>query len=455
MSVPQTPEPAADPDGPVERPAGARAVRTVEDVLVARLRQLGVRRTYGLELRGLDHVPVGDPDVAVLLADADGRLGHSDGSGRLGAATLAGPILHLSSAPGGTAVLQTVGSVEEMLDALVDPPGMGVPGTSAIHLDLDLHEPLDHDPLPSASADRRPVMVLDPSLSGLRMLVLAGPGVVRTSSHDGLRNLTRATGAPVVATFGAIGLERWDSPFHAGVGGLQESDLALGGLDDADLVVVTGVDPAEVPPGRLDRLVVQQVPERQLGALCHGWPPLGPVPVGRPSVRAALAPVLERLWETETVPVTGARAALHLAGARPDDGVVVADPGPVGFWVARGAPSSVPGAICVPATAEAGFAAAAGLVAALDGRPCLAVTDQAGADSDATAAILDLAGVLGVPFGLQVWGDQGSMRDVTDHVALIDRLLRSEDPSARLVPVPVDLSLSDDLVELAGAITAW
>ena len=54
--------------------------RTVEDLLASRLRRLGVRRTYGSALGDLDHVPVDDPDLAVLLADADGRIGHVDGS---------------------------------------------------------------------------------------------------------------------------------------------------------------------------------------------------------------------------------------------------------------------------------------------------------------------------------------------------------------------------------------
>ena len=76
---------------------------TVAAGLEARLRQLGVERVYGSPLAGLTHVPVDSPDLAVLLADADGRLGHHDGSGRLGAALLDGPILHLSSEPGGVA----------------------------------------------------------------------------------------------------------------------------------------------------------------------------------------------------------------------------------------------------------------------------------------------------------------------------------------------------------------
>lgn len=436
--------------------SSADGVRTVEDLLADRLRQLGVQRTYGLEIRGLDHVPVDDPDLAVLLADADGRLGHHDGSGRLGAATLAGPILHLSSAPGGTAPLQTIGSVEELVEALADPPGMVVPGTSALHLDLDLHEPVDVVPTPETGPERSPVLLLDRSLAGLIILVLAGPGVVRTCSHVGLRNLTRSAGAPVLATFGAIGLERWDSPYHAGVGGLQPGDLALGGLDAADLVIATGLDPAEVPDERLSQLVVQHVSPRQLGVLVKDWPPQGPQPEGRPSVRAALAPVLDRLRESDA-PLSAARASLHLTGALPDRGVVVADTGPVGFWIARSAPTAFPGAVCVPATAEPGFAAAGALVAALDERPCLAVTDAAGAGHEATMAVLDLASKLGVSFGLQVWGPEGAATTASEHVELLSDLLdgggSGADRSTRVETVAVDLSVPDELIELAGTPT--
>ncbi len=389
--------------------------RSVQDLLVARLRSLGVTRTYGLALDGLDCVRTDDPDLAVLLADADGRLGARDGSGRLGAATLAGPILHLSSAPGGRAPLQTVGSAEELLDALVDPPGLTVPGTLALHLDLDLDTPVPDGLVPSVAPERSAVLTLDPSLASLRLLVVVGPGVVRAGALDGLRTAARSAVAPVLATWGAIGVERWDSPFHAGVGGLQAGDLALGGLDGADVVITSGLDPDELPPSRLAALVVQDVPPAQLGVLCRTWAtPTSTEPdPGRPSVRDALAPVLTPLWESGAVPLTGARAALHLSGALPEGGVAVGDPGPAGFWMARAFPTSFPGNLCVPATAEPGFAAAASLVCWLDERPCLAVTDAGGSDDEATAAVLDLARTLGADVGLQVWDGDGARPGTT------------------------------------------
>ena len=208
--------------------------------------------------------------------------------------------------------------------------------------------------------------------------------------------------------------------------------------------------------------MVQDVPPRQLGALLRDWPARGPEPQDRPSVRGALGPVLAPLWEADGAPLSGARAALHLAGALPDDGVVVADPGPAGFWVARATPSSFPGSVCVPATAEPGFAAAAAVVAALDGRPCLAVTDEAGADHPVTRALGDLAAGLGVRFGMQVWGAVGSMASADDHVELLGELIGPADGTAttgsaapRFAPVPVDLSIPDELIERAGEVVAW
>src|SRR4051794_4633091 len=164
---------------------------TVGDALEGRLRQLGVGRVYGLPLGGLHHVDVQDADIAVLLADVDGRIGHIDGSGRLGAAVLDGPILHLSSCPGGTAPLQTVSSLDEVLAALAGSPGVDLPGTTALHLDLDLDAPVPSRPSEVGGPLRTPVLTLDPSLAGLGIVALVGPGVVRTNTVDRVHSFSR------------------------------------------------------------------------------------------------------------------------------------------------------------------------------------------------------------------------------------------------------------------------
>lgn len=428
---------------------------TVAALLEQRLRSLGVERVYGSPLGGLTHVPVVDPDLAVLLADADGRIGHWDGSGRLGAALLDGPILHLSSAPGGTAPLHQVTDAQELLDALADPPGIALPGTLALHLDLDLDQPVDAELQPSVPPQRQPVLTLDPSMASLDIVIVAGPGVVRSNSVDGLGELARTAGFGIVNSWGAKGVERWDSPFHFGTAGLQSRDLALAGLPEADVVIATGLDPDETPLDQLGNWVVQEVLPGQLGALTHGWTPNRTLPE-RPPLYAAIAGVVTPLYESDQVPLTAPRAALHLSGALPDRGIVVADPGAAGFWIARTLPTSFPGSVCVPATFTPGFAAAAALICALEGRPCLAVSDQAGGIDgidDTSAAVLELAETLERPVALQLWGPEGSLDSSTAHVELLAAALTPS--SVRIDEVPVVVDDTEALEAVAGELIAW
>ena len=55
---------------------------------------------------------------------------------------------------------------------------------------------------------------------------------------------------------------------------------------------------------------------------------------------------------------------------------------------------------------------------------------------------------------LQVWGEAGDLATAADHVALLEAILAGTGPTG-LVPVPVDLTLPDALVEVAGPVVAW
>ncbi len=68
------------------------------------------------------------------------------------------------------------------------------------------------------------VPTLAPELADLSVVVLVGPGVARAGSEAlaGLDAFARHSGRAVANTFGAKGVFRWDSPFHAGTVGLQE-----------------------------------------------------------------------------------------------------------------------------------------------------------------------------------------------------------------------------------------
>ncbi|MGI9576922.1 MAG: hypothetical protein ACR2OH_01845 [Microthrixaceae bacterium] len=442
------------------------------DVLARRLAELGARRCWGEAIPtgpdatdGWDgpalpeHVPVSSADLAVLMADAEGRIGEVDGGARLGAALLPGPtesgaILHLSSKPGGMAPLQPIGSVEEMLNALVEPDGLALPGTTALHLDFELTGEVSADVAPSEGAERQPVLTLDPSMEGLRILVIVGPGVLRAGAVEGLHDMSRAAGAGVLNTFGAKGVERWDSPWHFGTVGLQQRDLELGGLGDADVVVTSGLDPDELPGSLLAQKVVQDVHPRQLSVLLRNWGAKSDEPASRPPLYESLAAVVTPLYEDDSAPLSPARASLHLSGALGDRGMAVADAGDAGFWVARTFPTSIPNSVCVPATPAAGFAAAAALCCSLDGRPVLAVTDETGMDAEETGAVLALAEELARPVTLQVWREGGQeWSGAADHVALIHDELESD--RVRVDDVPVRFSEIAELEHVAGRVSAW
>ena len=162
------------------------------------------------------------------------------------------------------------------------------------------------------------------------------------------------------------------------------------------------------------------------------------------------------LYESDAVPLTAPRAALHLSGALPDRGVVVADPGPAGFWIARTLPTSFPGSVCVPATGSQGFAAAAALVCALEQRPCLAVSDQIGGVDgidEVSAAVLELAESLELGVALQLWGPDGSLSSSAAHVELLAASLAT--PVVRIDEVPVQLDRTAELERAAGPLIAW
>lgn len=448
------------------------------DLLARRLGELGVRRIWGepvpvshaepiggagangeVALRLPVHEAVPEADLAVLLADADGRIGEVDGRGRLGAALLPDAVLHLSSRPGGVAAPRTVASAEELLDALVDPPGLLIPDTCAVHLDVDLDMPVDDDLVPTVGAERHTVLTLDPSLEGLRMMVVVGPGVVRAGGISGLRSLSRAAGAGVFNTWGALGVERWDSPWHFGTIGLQRRDVELGRIAEADVLIVSGLDPTEVSITDLGHSVIQEVHPGQLGALCARWGSSGTEPVERPPLRQALSEVIVPLYEDASAPLSAPRAALHLSGALPEGGMAVVDAGLAGFWVARAFPTSIPNSLCVPAVDDlaesAGFAAAAALVCAMEARPVLAVTDDGGLEAPETGAVLAFAEHRAVPVALQVWRDEpvvggGRWGSAEAHVELLREHLDAT--AVRVDDVPVRLGETDAIEAVAGGV---
>ncbi len=100
-----------------------------------------MQRHYGaIGVGDLELVEVTHADLALLCADADGRI-----STGWGAALLDQQLLHLSSQPGGTARPRVVTGVEELVHLLVEAELDRTPRTLAFALDFDLDAPAPTD----------------------------------------------------------------------------------------------------------------------------------------------------------------------------------------------------------------------------------------------------------------------------------------------------------------------
>jgi hypothetical protein len=242
----------------------------------------------------------------------------------------------------------------------------------------------------------------------------------------------------------------WDSPHHLGTCGLQADDFTLLGFGDVDLLVVTGLDSDEAPEARWALAPHAVAAPEHLGALARSW--AGVTVAGPPNrLYPRLAAVVQRLSPSAQVPLSPARAVADLRAALPPGGVIAADPGIAGLWIARTFPTTDARSIGVPATVAPGYAAAAALAARLDGRPAIAVT-TAPLD-EMTARILELAAALGVGFPLELWARDGHLATADDH--LVDVRAAFDHHRVTRLTVPVAASHTDELVAVAGEVVAW
>jgi hypothetical protein len=393
---------------------------------------------------GLDLIRIDDPALACLLADADGRV-----NGGLGVASVPGGVLHLSSKPGGTAYPRSIETAEELVETLAAFGARDVPETVALHLALDLDEPIADDLRTRRDEVGGVVMTLDPMFAELDLAFVAGPGVVRSGNTEAARRFATSVGAPLVASAGAKGVFRWDSAFDGGTVGLQAHDLSLAGVTGADVVIASGIDPDETP---LDALgaVVQEVEAWQLPALTARWTGSRRPPTDRTELVAAISRVLTPRYESTARPLDPARAALHLSGAAPDGGVVCSEAGRAGFWIARAMPTGIPGSMVVAATRQDGAAAAMALAARVAGRPAVAVCDGM---TEMTASVIEQARSLGVGLAIQEWRPSGAPVAPEEHASQTIRDFDADVVVARSMAVATD-DLGD-VTDAAGPVVAW
>lgn len=328
----------------------------------------GAERVFGPFGAGpIEHVRVDDPALAALLAAADARIGGGAGActDEQGRAFVVHGLRRADRVPAGT------------------------PPSTTEHT--------------TAAGDAEPL-----TLAGC-IAVLAGPGAVQ--GDDALatvRAFARRTGLGIANSWGAKGVFTWDSPHHLGTCGLQSGDFELLGFGAADVVLAIGIDPDETPPAHFSLAPVVEVAPSDLAHVDVRT--AEPLPH---RMYAALAAVVQPGYERPRHP---AHAVKALRDRLPAGGIVTADPGLAGFWVARGFPTTEVGSVVVPAIARPGIGAALAFAAAMRGRPAFAVTDRP--DEPETRAVVTLAHDLDVPFELVVWADDVAWSCTNEIVAV-------------------------------------
>ncbi len=409
----------------------------------------GVRRVFGSPLPGLVTHVVTDDDAACRLADASGRL---DG---VGLAHLGSGRLYVT---GGSGALTTAGgndlsAAARVLERAVGAAAAPRPKTTRVDLDIDWDGPAPKQP---PRVEYGPIDLVDQAttsriIRASRPVVLAGPGALRCGARVGIPELAQRRSLGVLNTWGAKGLLDRASPHHFATVGLQERDYVLGGLAEADLIITVGLDPHEtVPP--IDLAPVVEIDPNAVLPLAEDLPPRS-APLRRPPLFDALAAPAQRGWTDPSVPLMPSRVTHHYGEALGPDGLIVADPGTAGFYVARTFPTSAPGAAIVPGqTGTAGFAVAAALVAGLAdvSRPRLAVVD--GPLDELSVALLELARQWEVPVPVEEWWPDGEPIAPDAHRA---RLAESIHSGHGPVPLGYASSQLAAFEAVAGRVTAW
>jgi len=282
-----------------------------------------------------------------------------------------------------------------------------------------------------------------------RPVVLAGPGAARESAVDGLRRFAERASVGVLNTWGAKGVFDWRSRHHLATVGLQAWDFERGGLADADLIITSGLDEHEVLADWQLAPVVD-VPPPSLALLAEHIAPRER-DIAVPPLRAELASVTQAGWERTDAPLPPTKVTQHYSQVLGDGGLVAADPGTAGYWVARTFATQHLGGVHVTANRDhRGFAVVCCMVARQTDphRPVLAVVD---AIDDATALALETATRLGVTVPVEVWSDDGEGLGADAHLARLRKLVRDGGQAT----IATDPSQLDEMLEVAGPIVAW
>ncbi len=416
-------------------------------ILGRALRSAGIDAVYGAALPGLATVPAA-PGCARLLAEAHPRVVGTRAAAHLGRGELiearAGERAPYVAAVGADLAAAVVAAFSDA-------------GPGWLRLEGDLEADVGDPAVPAPGVEPDPwdepgEATLSALAEAEAPVVLAGPGVLARHEVAALHGLAAAASVGVLNTWGAKGVFPWRSRHHLATAGLQARDFELGGLGGADLILATGLDPDESPDARWRLNTSVELEPSALAPVGDRWV-RSPRPIPVPPLRSGLAAATQAGWARSGSPIAPSLVTRNYGAALGRSGLVAADPGIAGFWVARTFSTAAPGTVMVPARRGAdGLAVAAALVARLarPARRVLAVVDRL---TDPTRELLDLAARAGIAVPLEVWSDDGMALDGDSHLARLARLIGSD------APAPMSLLTARDqlaaMLDVAGPVVAW
>ena len=175
--------------------------------------------------------------------------------------------------------------------------------------------------------------------------------------------------------------------------------------------------------------------------------------VEMPPLRTRLAAATQAGWASTVAPLAPSQATLAYGRRLAGGGLVAADAGVAGFWVARTFATTQLGGVAVPPEEMPGWAAACVTVARMVAplRPALAVLDEK--VDEATSLVLELAAERGIAVGVEVWSEAGEALDAERHRSRLGALT---DPGAGGVStLATDAGRLDAFIEAAGPLRPW
>jgi hypothetical protein len=284
-----------------------------------------------------------------------------------------------------------------------------------------------------------------------QLVILAGPGVIEQDCVGGLRALAAVGRCGVLNTWGAKGVFHWQSRHHLATAGLQAWDFELGGLQEADLVVGVGLDPRESPDDLLEPFPHRIIDPHALGPLAEQMGGSGSFPVV-PPLRSLLAGVTQGGWVPHVAPLKPSLVTRHYAEVLGSGGLIAADPGVAGFWVARTFSTTKLGTVFVPSGRTRGWAAACVCVARLRDplRRGLAAVD--GPLDGMTLAVLETAARLGIVIGIEAWETDGQVIEAEAHRHRLEGLIGRSGGQATVM---TDNRQLVEMTDVAGPVRAW